>query len=711
MVIENQAAKTFSQEMVDYRRDVGRELWFADMKQTVKDLRPVLGMGAAVPAMVLSAEIFKRMVTNAPLTAAETQAIQTAVTSPGGVETAIAQGVTIFTAALSAVGAGGVLLRPSGFPPEAKQAKDCPTILPTYTVQNKDTLSQLAAQWGTTVDGIMRANPGIKDRNVIYVRQLIKIPCPGSGNGNGDGVGGEIGVGERRPLNTFVDFSESPDKIVGDLNELIKNGQMTARIADARVSSGFSEFGVQQILKVETVGEKTEIEFLDAQGKPGRLEMKAFKLMADGKAQNTNPGNVSAIRSEPLDINGLVNDALTGKNRHYEMVLRVNVDPNYDSLGVPINRLVDKQRAGAIILAYQKNIEANQSSLDKLFDRYEPARLALNKVIQSIFSPSDFKTKQYPDFSKQRLITNTLFVDSANPIPGGGYSAIIDRGLPGIIIGPYGKAHWVSEAHVLPAFVSNESEEIIGHPNEALIDNSGIPEEEQERLFPIVHDFMAVTFMEPARLAVGIGDGRPSSYVIQAMKIMEDGGMSKDDVLTLTMRIGGGKMSDIAIAERAYEKGRALSPGVPSFYDLVVNKQLPAKVVETKDLNDYRRTMAKKFGLTFIPYGSDLFTPFELLPTITGSGPNGCVETGGGCLDLTLQGREKLIQIFSNPSMAKTSKDYQILMGLSKPYGVTGLSFLAEDLHRGWVLAGRPAYVDRDTWNIILKNSSRQANK
>jgi LysM repeat protein len=51
--------------------------------------------------------------------------------------------------------------------------------LQTYTVQPGDTLGDIAAQNGTTVSEIVKANPQISDPNNIYVGQKIKLPGKG----------------------------------------------------------------------------------------------------------------------------------------------------------------------------------------------------------------------------------------------------------------------------------------------------------------------------------------------------------------------------------------------------------------------------------------------------------------------------------------------------------------------------------------------------
>jgi LysM repeat protein len=46
----------------------------------------------------------------------------------------------------------------------------------TYTVKKGDTLSAIAKKYGTTVDALLKANPSIKNANLIKVGQVINIP-------------------------------------------------------------------------------------------------------------------------------------------------------------------------------------------------------------------------------------------------------------------------------------------------------------------------------------------------------------------------------------------------------------------------------------------------------------------------------------------------------------------------------------------------------
>ena len=55
----------------------------------------------------------------------------------------------------------------------------------TYTVKSGDSLSKIAAQQGITVDDLLKLNPNITDRNVIGVKDVIKLPSVSTGAGEG----------------------------------------------------------------------------------------------------------------------------------------------------------------------------------------------------------------------------------------------------------------------------------------------------------------------------------------------------------------------------------------------------------------------------------------------------------------------------------------------------------------------------------------------
>lgn len=47
----------------------------------------------------------------------------------------------------------------------------------TYTVKKGDTLSSIAKKYDTTVEALVASN-GIRNKNIIYVGQVLTIPSP-----------------------------------------------------------------------------------------------------------------------------------------------------------------------------------------------------------------------------------------------------------------------------------------------------------------------------------------------------------------------------------------------------------------------------------------------------------------------------------------------------------------------------------------------------
>ena len=69
-------------------------------------------------------------------------------------------------------------LVPNLEPKTVTDTKGAPGAVKDYTVKAGDTLSAIAKANGTTVEALLKANPQIKDPNLIKVGQIIKIPTP-----------------------------------------------------------------------------------------------------------------------------------------------------------------------------------------------------------------------------------------------------------------------------------------------------------------------------------------------------------------------------------------------------------------------------------------------------------------------------------------------------------------------------------------------------
>jgi LysM repeat protein/SOS response regulatory protein OraA/RecX len=105
------------------------------------------------------------------------------------------------------------------------------------TIESGDTLSEIAAENGVTVDDLLDANPGITDADVIYAGDTINIPSGGGsgsgsgsgGSGSGSGSGGGSGSTVSGPVN--INYTVSSGDTLSEL--AVANNTTIAAIAAA----------------------------------------------------------------------------------------------------------------------------------------------------------------------------------------------------------------------------------------------------------------------------------------------------------------------------------------------------------------------------------------------------------------------------------------------------------------------------------------------
>lgn len=122
----------------------------------------------------------------------------------------------------------------------------------TYTIQYGDTLSAIAARYGTTVDKIMAANPNISNRNLIYAGRQLRIPTSHTGSKIiRDGIV-ELQAGET-VLN--MNWAKGLDRMLGQFNA---QGSSTNNITNGSTINVDGD-----LIKVEAkIEDKTDTAFL-----------------------------------------------------------------------------------------------------------------------------------------------------------------------------------------------------------------------------------------------------------------------------------------------------------------------------------------------------------------------------------------------------------------------------------------------------------------
>lgn len=127
-------------------------------------------------------------------------------------------------------------------------APSVPSGAGTYTVQKGDSLSAIAARYGTTWQALAAANPAIADPNLIYPGQVLAIPSAGAGSAGAAGfaVGSRVRVNSGAtdwngtPLAAFVYETEYFIRELSGQRAVIApamSGAITAAISTANLRS------------------------------------------------------------------------------------------------------------------------------------------------------------------------------------------------------------------------------------------------------------------------------------------------------------------------------------------------------------------------------------------------------------------------------------------------------------------------------------------
>ena len=117
-----------------------------------------------------------------------------------------------------------------------------------YTIQRGDTLSELAQEYNTTVDELMRANPYIQDKDKIYTGKKLIIPGQGL---EGVDIDASVDTGDIVEGTEDIDLGPESKNLGNIFNKLIGNlGDIDVGKLDLnKIFSNIPQNQIQDILK------------------------------------------------------------------------------------------------------------------------------------------------------------------------------------------------------------------------------------------------------------------------------------------------------------------------------------------------------------------------------------------------------------------------------------------------------------------------------
>ncbi|UQA58447.1 N-acetylmuramidase domain-containing protein [Polyangium aurulentum] len=188
---------------------------------------------------------------------------------------------------------------PAPKPPAPKP----PASAGTYTVKPGDSLSEIAADHGTSVSELLKANPQIKNPNAISVGQKINLPKGASAGGGGGGGGGGSGGGTPAPEPSTPSQS-GPWTLPGSGNA---RKLVLSDFQSAATQLGCETAAVRAVAEVESGGRSG----FDTKKRPKILfEIHLFQKHTNHKYDNSHP-HLSSSYSSPRRRQSYAKDQYT----------------------------------------------------------------------------------------------------------------------------------------------------------------------------------------------------------------------------------------------------------------------------------------------------------------------------------------------------------------------------------------------------------------
>ena len=170
-----------------------------------------------------------------------------------------------------------------------------------YTVKSGDTLSEIAAANGTTVDELVKLN-GIANPNLIYAGQEIKLSAD-SGGGTSSSGGGSTGY--QYKTSPFTTSAET-NKAYADLNGLAKPESLDPSY-EAALKEAMDRINNREKFSYDLNGDALYQQYKDKYIQQGKMAMQ--DTMGQAAALTGGYGNSSAAtagnQAEQAQLNNL----------------------------------------------------------------------------------------------------------------------------------------------------------------------------------------------------------------------------------------------------------------------------------------------------------------------------------------------------------------------------------------------------------------------
>lgn len=314
----------------------------------------------------------------------------------------------------------------------------------TYKIQYGDTLTSIAKKYNTTVDVIANLN-GIKNKNLIYAGDTLKVPTTETLNSEGNLVGSNS-----LPINPQKVTTSTSNKNTGTSD---KNTNTADKNTSAADKNGKDSVTAQNSAAVQTVNPAIKNSYKVDTSKI----KKGANTLAPTGSKNVNSNTVSQKiknweQSRPEDTSGRYDtkiknlfSALLGMDFDYDpaddIVYKMISDTNRRNARLAMEDTLGKlsPKSGGYANSYaqavsqqayagelSKTVDMIPELYEAAYERFDSDRDALSDGIELLTDYSDSEFDKYNDLMKLYLSEGEMLFDNFNTLSKEEYDRFLD---------------------------------------------------------------------------------------------------------------------------------------------------------------------------------------------------------------------------------------------------------------------------------------------